>query len=76
MAESIKSNHLRIVYADELPPYQNKTIWKLLAAVFKEHNIEYYIIKAVLIITTGIVGLAFIIFTIIHALKFLAAAMH
>ena len=37
-------------------------------------NAEYYIIKAVLILTTAIVGLAFLIFAIIHAWKFLHAA--
>jgi hypothetical protein len=37
---------------------------------------EYYIIKVVLILTTVIVGLAFLIFAVIHAWKFLEAAMH
>jgi len=36
---------------------------------------EYYIIKAVAIITTAIVGLAFLAFAVIHAWKFLKAAM-
>jgi hypothetical protein len=36
---------------------------------------EYYIIKVVLIITTAIVGIAFLIFAIIHVWKFLHAAM-
>lgn len=36
---------------------------------------EYYIIKAVAIVTTAIVGLAFLAFAVIHAWKFLEAAM-
>ena len=39
------------------------------------NNAEYYIIKFVLIVTTAIVGIAFLIFAIIHAWKFLHAAM-
>lgn len=38
-------------------------------------NAEYYIIKVVLIITTAIVGIAFLIFALIHVWKFLHAAM-
>jgi hypothetical protein len=46
----------------------------------KSHNsfledAEYYIIKTVLIITTAIVGGAFIVFALIHAWKFLRAAI-
>jgi hypothetical protein len=37
---------------------------------------EFYIIKIVLIATTAVVGIAFFIFAIIHAYKFLIAAMH
>jgi len=36
---------------------------------------EYYVIKSVLIITTVIVGIAFLVFAIIHVWKFLHAAM-
>ena len=39
-------------------------------------NAEYYIIKVVLIVTTAIVGIAFLIFAVIHVYKFLIAAMH
>jgi hypothetical protein len=39
------------------------------------HKAEYYIIKVVLILTTVIVGLAFLSFAAIHAWKFLEAAM-
>lgn len=39
------------------------------------NNAEYYIIKVVLIITTAIVGVAFLIFALIHVWKFLHAAM-
>jgi hypothetical protein len=38
-------------------------------------NAEYFIIKGVLIATTAIVGLAFLAFAVIHAWKFLRAAM-
>ena len=36
---------------------------------------EYYIIKVVLIITTAIVGIGFLLFAVIHVWKFLHAAM-
>lgn len=37
---------------------------------------EYYIIKVVLVLTTAIVGLGFLVFAVIHVWKFLHAAMN
>jgi multisubunit Na+/H+ antiporter MnhC subunit len=36
---------------------------------------EYYVIKLVLILTTVIVGIAFLAFAVIHAWRFLEAAL-
>jgi hypothetical protein len=38
-------------------------------------NVEYYIIKIVLIITTAIVGIAFLVFAGIHVWKFIRALL-
>lgn len=47
---------------------------KLSYKTFFDHA-EYYIIKTVLIITTAIVGIAFLVFAIIHVWRFIESLL-